>query len=277
MRHHLQMALWKLRVQLTRDLRGDKESELIRAAIPQLTAFCYSLGESNVAIEVEVEGSSRLDAQSTAREVVAAVVGDDFIDGVVGADDTMQNRQVMFWLLAVRSHLRSWEVVVAKCVKADLNDQSRSDALIWQAQLTRHMTFVSAFNLVRALKNADQRFQTMPEDMAAEMEVQRHVQEHWDEQWPSFYNASDPGPLTRSGKTFAERHPGKSPYDFLSWDSQTGPRLAPGLTVPAVHEFLNELQAEVLAAAPDLERFIPPEVPSPWMGSDSGDNQWWPR
>lgn len=212
-----------------------------------------------------------------AYDLVAAALSPDEIDRVTGDDDTMQDRQVMFWLLATRKHVRAWEVTLAEDIRLGLTNGDRGGPLVWSAQMAHHMALVAGQNLLRALDNAEGRYSAMPEPMAREVEVLRHLHEHWDEQLPSFYDVSNPGPLRRSGQHFVELHPGRSPYWALGWSSKDGPRLGPGVLAGALHEFLDALQAEVLAVAPDLARFVAPTEPSPWIGPSAGDDQWWPR
>lgn len=113
--------------------------------------------------------------------------------------------------------------------------------------------------------------------MAKEIELLRNLHEHWDEQRPSFYNVNEPGRLRRSGKEFAELHPGLSPFSALSWNSDIGPRLGPGIAAQELHDYLDTLQERILAVAPDLGRFESPTEPSPWLGRVGGRDRWWPR
>ena len=50
--------------------------------------------------------------------------------------------------------------------------------------------------------------------------------------------------------------------------------LLPNVSAPALHELLDAVEAEVLAADPELGRFLPPRAPSPWVHTDG---EWWPR
>jgi len=263
-------------VHLNRRIEGDDEYRRLSQALP-ITAFHSTTGNANVALGVEVEADTRATAERAAYHLVAVVVGADQIVRVTGDDDIMQDRQVIFWLLATRQLLRAWELNVAEHVRLGLINEPSGGPLVWSAQLAHHMALVGAHNLLRALDNTEGRYTTMPAQMAREIEVLRNLHEHWDEQWPSFYNVENPGPLKRSGQHFAELHPGRSPYWALGWSSAEGPCLGPGLLAGALHDYLDALQTEVLAVAPDLALFIEPVEPSPWMGRSAGRDQWWPR
>jgi hypothetical protein len=269
------MSKWIMLVHLNRRIRGDEESRRLSQSLP-LTAFHYATDSPNPALGIEVEAETRADAERAAYDLVAVVLRPDGIDRVTGHDDTMQDRQVMLWLLGTRQHVRAWEIQLAEYIRIGWSGDARVDPLVWSAEVAHHMVLVAAAHLVRALKNADGRYTPMPEPMRREIEVLRNLHEHWDEQGPSFYNSKNPGPLQRSGRTFAEMYPGQSPYWWLGWSNTDGPTLGPGLRAEAIHQYLDALQAEVLAVAPDLARFVPTIEPSPWLGP-SGKNHWWPR
>jgi hypothetical protein len=198
-------------------------------------------------------------------------------DQAGGVDDVMENRQVMFWLLATRQNLRAWEVKVAETVGLAMRREEVAGALVWSTQLAHHMALVAGHNLLLALGNADGRYASMPESMARELKTLRDLHEHWNEQWPVFYDPRNPGPLKRSGKKFAELYPERSPYDWSIWNGNDGPSLGPGLVAADLCDYLDTLQAEVLAVAPQLARFEVPIEPSPWLGPSAGRDRWWPR
>lgn len=274
----VQMPSRTMLVHLNRRIRSDDEYRRLADALP-ITAFHSTTGDPNHALGVEVEADTRIEAERVAYDLVAAVLSPDEIVRVSGDDDLMQDRQVMFWMLATRRHVRAWELTVAEHVRLGLLDdvRDRAGSLVWSAQLAHHMALVAGHNLLRALDNAEGRYSAMPKAMAREVEVLRNLHEHWDEQWPSFYDVRNPGPLKRSGQHFADLHPGRSPYWALGWSSKDGPLLGPGLLAGTLHEFLAELEAEVLAVAPDLARFVTPIEPSPWLGQSAGNDRWWPR
>lgn len=262
-------------VHLTRPIRGDDEYRKLSEAL-LIVAFHSTTSSPNHALAIEVDAESRSDAERVAFDMVVAVVGADNIDRVTGEDDTMQDRQVMFWLLATRQHVRSWEVHVADYIRSQFTSEDRPRSLVWAAQLGHHMALVACHNLVRALDNAEARYTQMPEEMEREIQVLRNLHEHWDEQWPAFYNVDNPGPLKRSGQEFNDMYPRRSPYWALGWSNTDGPRLGPGLTAGAMHAYLDLLETEVTASAPDLAQYATPIAPSPWIGPTFGRDQWWP-
>lgn len=263
-------------VHLSRRIRGEQEHRRLAEALP-ITAFHSTIGSPNHALGVEVEADTRAEAERAAYDIVAAVLSPDDIDRVTGDDDTTQDRQVMFWLLATRKHVRAWEISLAQYVRLGLANEHRGGALVWSVQLAHHMALIAGQNLLRALANAEGRYTAMSQPMARDVEILRHLHEHWDEHWSSFYDLSNPGPLKRSGQHFVEVHPGHSPYWAFGWSNSDGPHLGPGLFARALHEYLDALESEVVAAAPDLAPFVPPIAPSPWIGPSAAQDQWWPR
>jgi len=203
-----------MQVFLTRDLRGDDEHQQVRLALPSMTAVGYQTGRREASLYIYVEACTRNEAETIARKAVEAVLGPDEIERVGGADDTMQNRQMMLWIRGTLRQVRRWEIALAVNIRAQLANQSPEPHEIWDAQIERHLALVAANNLLRAIDNADGRFTTMPGDMARDIRNQRDLQEHWDEQWPAFYNSTKPGPLKRGGTVFAASYPGSSPYSF---------------------------------------------------------------
>jgi hypothetical protein len=55
--------------------------------------------------------------------------------------------------------------------------------------------------------------------------------------------------------------------------SDTGARLLPNVSAPAVHELLDAVEAEVLSKNRGLSEYVPPRAPSPWLHADG---EWWP-
>lgn len=266
-----------MEVFLTRDI-SDPEYERLRS-IPGMTAISHRTGDPNAAIVIEVEAGSRVEAEAVARAAAEIAVAAIDIARVGGADDTMQDRQLMLWVRATRHQLRRWETALAVVLAKDLNHTGTAEGHeIWDVQIHRHLALVAANNVARAIDNATGRYSAMPGDMARELRNQRDLQEHWDEQWPAFYNARSPGPLKRGGAVFAERHPDHSPFDFLGWNSNTGPRLGPGLLLAEIWAHLDLLEAEVLAHSPGLSKYVTELSPSPWAGerATAPSYRWWP-
>lgn len=276
------MTVWHIRVHLVRHLQGDAARHQLQAALPTLTAFGREVTQDQEFLDIDQDAPCRSDAITAVTAAVEAVLGAQAIDRVGGADDLMQERQVLLWVRGTRRQLRRWEVALAANVRAHLAGRSPEPWEIWDLQIENHLALVAANNVLRAVENADERFTAMDAALARDLRNQRDLHEHWDEQWPAFYNSREPGPLKRGGVLFAANHPGKSPFSFLSWSSKDGPRLGPGLLLADLYSYLNNLEGEVLAIAPRLERFISSMDPSPWIddpGTDGlhVDHRWWPR
>jgi hypothetical protein len=251
------------------------QHQRLSAAIPAMTALGHSVGVGDY-IDLDVDADSHADAVTLARRAVETLLGADDVDRIIDADHTMQDRQIMLWVIATRRQVRRWEIVLARWLKADLkSDTSADPSDIWQAQIEWHLALVAANNLVRAVANTRGRISAMPEDLATDIRNHRDLQEHWDEQWPAFYNKANPGPLERSGKKFANRHPRGDPYWWLGWNSKSGPTLGPELGVEALYRELDQLQGEVLESNPDLEQYLAPIDETPWVSDEFG--RWWPK
>jgi hypothetical protein len=265
-----------MQVWLTKRVHGDEARNRLAAELDGFRGFSYEVSSALESVLVDVDASSRTEAETTAEAIVTAALGEGAVSSVVGKDDTMQNRQVLLWSRGTRLQARRFEIAIARNVKqADARVVPGYD--VWDAQIHKHLTLVAANNLLRALKNADDRFPTMAADMATDVRNQRDIHEHWDEQWPAFRNVDKPGPLTRGGITFAERHPGKRPFSFINWSGREGVRLGQGILVTDLYSYLDELDAAVLQASPRLSRFIGPIEPSPWVEGDDPSWRFWPK
>lgn len=262
-------------VHLNRRVTGDAEYQRLSAALP-IVGFHSFTDTPNTALAVSVDADSRAEAERIAYEIVVAVLSPDEIDRVSGNDDVMQDRQVLFWLLALRHYLDEWERRLATYLRLGFANEEQPGSLIWETEREHHMALNAGNHLLRSLANAENRYRAMPADMADELEVLRHLHEHWDEQWQSFYNAQKPGPLHRSGRVFNKMYPGKSPYWWLGWSSSEGPMVGPGLAAASLRSFIDSLVAEVASSAPNLKRFVTPAPASPWAGAEYGRDRWWP-
>lgn len=247
--------------------------------LPNLKGVGSALGRNERYISVVVDASTRREAEELALADVAAALGNDAVDYVEGDDDLMQDRQVLLWAVGARRQIRRWEIIVAEIVRAGFtNHNNAPSALHWLVEIERHFALLAVNHLRLAVKSADGRYTKMRSGMAANIENHRDLHEHWDEQRSAFYNRENPGPLRQSGKTFAARHPGRSPYSPYNWSSATGPELGAGIGLADVEDYLGVIQREVLTLRPELGRFLVPLEPSPWVGPDtSPDEPWWPK
>jgi hypothetical protein len=103
----------------------------------------------------------------------------------------------------------------------------------------------------------------------------RDLQEHWTENMPVFNVTPRPAqPKYPTGKAFADRNPRSDPYWQFAWNNKTGARLLPHVSAPALHQLLDEVEANVLTSNPGLSDYVPPRAPSPWLHQDG---EWWPK
>lgn len=180
------------------------------------------------------------------------------------------------WAVATRVQLERWEAMVARFAW-ELIDKINPDPYnIWQAQADHHFALVAARHLLRAIELDGDRI-TVPALIAEEIKSGRDLLEHWDGNMPVFNVHPRTGtPERRSGKAFADRHPDGSPYNWLSYGNQTGPRLLPDLTAAELRDLLDVVQTRVLERQLDLERFIPPPGPPAFVRSQDQFRDLWP-
>jgi hypothetical protein len=185
------------------------------------------------------------------------------------------NRQRLLWTVATRVQLERWEPLVAASLLDSFAGRQPDDGDVWSAAIEHHFALVAAHHLLQALKLPPAAGVPVDEILRAELIEGRHLHEHWEENLPVFnVNPPPKQPKRRSGKAFAARNPGRSPYWWLGWSNQTGARLLPNVTAPALHRLLDDVEAEVLASDPALSRFVPPRAPSPWLYEGG---EWWPK
>lgn len=173
-------------------------------------------------------------------------------------------RETLFWVVATRIQLRRWEVAHAPIVRAAvIEDREPDGAAIWEAQRERHLTFVAARNLVRAL-NLDGQEVELDKTLNV-MHWGRDLLEHWDENMPIFNQRPRPrDPKFATGRNYAERYEDHSPFSFGAWRGDEGPLLTPDLSVAELHSILDEVEAQILTAAPHMRQYLKEPPPSPW-------------
>ena len=190
-------------------------------------------------------------------------------------DTLMVNRQRLLWAVATRRQLERWEPYVAAAVLRGYERRQLDGADIWLAQIEHHFALIAARNLLRALDLEPATRVVIDSTLRDELIEGRDLHEHWVENLPVFnVRPRQVQPGYPSGRDFAKRHPDRGPYSSLRWSSKTGARLMPNVSAPALHQLLDEVEAEVLADDAALARFVPPRAPSPWLRRDE---EWWPQ
>jgi hypothetical protein len=190
-------------------------------------------------------------------------------------DEFMVDRQRLLWTIATRRQLERWEPLVAAAVRDQSVQRKPYEPEIWIAEIERHLTLVSARNLMRALDLPPPANVSIEPALCAELIGGRDLVEHWEENMPVFtVTPRVEQPKHRSGKQFASRNPGQHPYGQISWNPQTGARLLPQVSAPQLHRLLDVVEAEIVKKDPLLGMFVPARAPSPWVQENG---EWWPR
>lgn len=269
------MEAWIISVYLSEDVADER-----RAQIPTgVTGFLGQGHSKGVGyyFRVGVDADDYPSAVALVRDAATRVLEPGDIARIIDSDHVMQDRQALLWVIGSRLQIRRWEIVLARYLKSTLWTSSiGASSDVWQAQTEWHLALVATNNFVRAVENTRGRITAAADELATDIRLLRDLQEHWNEQWPAFYDRSNPGPLARSGKSFASRHPGGDPYWWLGWDSQTGPTLGPGLRVEDILSELDRVQSAVLESSPQLIEYLAPIDDSPWI-SDPKAGRWWPK
>ena len=187
--------------------------------------------------------------------------------------ETMVNRQRLLWVVATRRQLERWEPLVASVVRPD--PLVPDCVTVWTAEIEHHFLLVAAGHLFQALDLDPPMRVPVDPTLRAELIEGRNLHEHWRENMPIFNVTPRPAqPKHKTGKSFAARNPDASPYWWLDWSNKTGARIMPNVPAPVLHALLDEIEAEVLNDAPDLQRCLPPRAPSPWIHEGG---EWWPK
>lgn len=196
--------------------------------------------------------------------------------GVVAIDVL---RELLLWSIATRPQLDRWEACVAKITLLEVANKRLPGPLIWETSTERHLIFVTAGNMVRALDLVGP--EVVDQHLKDTLRVVRNLLEHWDDYMPIFNTRprrAIPAKGSPAGTWFTESHPeGGSPFSIWAWSSQVGPKLLQ--TMPASHlrDALDAVDLWVVEQQPSFAEFIPPAVSSPWYGPESGRDQWWPK
>jgi hypothetical protein len=190
-------------------------------------------------------------------------------------DATMLNRQRLLWAVATRRQLERWELLVAAHILDSLAGREAVGSRVWAAEIEHHFALVAAHHLIVALDLPPASGVVVDPVLRAELIEGRHLHEHWPDNAPVFNVKPPPAPPPRqSGRAFAARNPGRSPYWWLGWSSNDGPQLMPQAAAQELHDLLDAVEAEVLASDPALADYVPARAPSPWLHEGG---EWWPK
>jgi hypothetical protein len=111
-----------------------------------------------------------------------------------------------------------------------------------------------------------------PADVRRELIEARDLTRHWVENMPVFNSRPRIAePPRRSGRSFAEHNPHRSPYGFWSWESRRGAMLTPHVSAPELHCLLDKIEARALSDNPKLATFLPTRRDSPWIEDASAE------
>lgn len=190
-------------------------------------------------------------------------------------DGLGQRRQVLLWAVAARRQMDRWEPLVARHLWStyDQGEPMPPDQ-IWMGEVEHHFAVVAFDHMLEALKIWPTPVE-IPYLIAREVAEVRDLLEHWQDNMPVFnVRPRRQDAPRRSGKSFAARNPKMTPYDWFAWNSRRGAKLTANVSAPEARDAIRAVEAAVLAEDADLARFIPPDAPSPWFVSESGD--WWP-
>jgi len=187
-------------------------------------------------------------------------------------DPPVSAHAVLLWAVATRAQLGRWESLSADRLAQEVYKIPFPEAGYWQGHYEWHFCLIAARNLLGALDLLDPPL-AVDQVLRDEITETRGLNEHWKENMPVFNVRSRPGKLHKTGQSFAARNPAAGPYCWWAWNGKDGPLLTPHVPATAVHELIDRAEARVLGDHPDLEGFVPPRGPSPWL-HDRGE--WWP-
>lgn len=198
-----------------------------------------------------------------------ASMGKSYFDGLA------QRRQVLLWAVAARRQLDRWEPLVAEHLRAKIwHDKMPADR-IWEGEAEHHFAIVAFDHLLEALK-LWQVHVPIPEIVQQETAEVRDLITHWRDNMPVFRSRPRPRqPKYPTGRSFAARNGDRGPYCWWAWEGRRGAMLTPNVAAADARDAIRVVERAVLAADPDLARFVPPEAPSPWERDEEG--LWWPK
>ena len=168
------------------------------------------------------------------------------------------------WAIATRRQLERWEPYLARNV-AELHARRQLPGIdVWAAQIEHHLLLVAARNMLGALDVEPKSSVQIDGDVRTDLIGGRGIVEHWRENWHAFTSHPRPEPSHRGAREWAERNPRGGPFNWLDWTSTEGARVLPSVSADALHGIVDAVEAEAVAARPNLAEYIPPRAPSPW-------------
>jgi hypothetical protein len=185
-------------------------------------------------------------------------------------------RQALFWASATRLQLDRFEHVFAEDVRAELRGDQSAGVLIWQVQMEYHLCIVAAGNMVQALSVLEPLLDdplTVDQQLTEDLKNARDLHEHWDHSYPILLGREQlrhSGGDHRAVRRFLTRNPGRRPYPSFDFNSRDGAVLLPTVTATAVHQLLDEVEAEVLGRFPEMAEYRRPRSESPWVLRNGG-------
>lgn len=196
-------------------------------------------------------------------------------------NDVEIDNEVFTWALATRLQMDRWEALLAPEVWTQMyQPETKSPARsmrIRQARIEHHFCLTAAGHLLKALKMRQSQI-TIDPVVAAELKEGRDLHEHWDENVPIFNTTPRPSqPKFPSGKSYAARNPDESPYFWLRWDSEVGPKVMPHVPGAAVHDLVDRTLTAIVAKHPEMADKVLPRPESPWRDDPENVERWWPR
>ena len=158
-------------------------------------------------------------------------------------------RELLLWSVACRRQLDRWEACVAEITRLGFANEELPGPLVWETSTERHLIFVSARNMIRALDLSDA--DLVDPHLKDTLRVVRDLHEHWDDYLPIF-NRSPRGDIPSNGYAagnwFAENIAEESPFSIWAWNSRVGPKLLQPMPASDLRDALDAVDLWVCCA-----------------------------